>query len=178
MATCFLCFGALMFFNSRRKNRANEIVLGTQSNINKQEMTLIEMFGDGEDDVEKKPKLSDVIMHDAVSQIKRAKRKKTTLSIQSTPEQQYLPITYDGNENENEDDELAKTRQIAAVPEDDELSMSESPNANDGPFGHVPDESSESLAQREMRKRSRGSIVRSELKQLSKHMGDVLHSNR
>ena len=174
MATCFLCFGLLMFVHSKRKREANQVAEGTGSNMNNQEMTLIHV----DDERKRATSQSDTLY-------KKRKTKDTmTPSCQSSGEQLYLPISYDGNENG--DNVMTNNAAIAALPEDDEVSMSDS--ADDDLYGNLPNESSESLkgmghrkmskSQKAMRKRSRGSIVRSELKQLSKHMADVLHSNK
>merc|ERR1712228_442643 len=159
MVVCFLCFGVLMFVHSKRKK--DEFAMTAHPNIDsqQQQMTLIHV------DDDRRARLQSETIY-KIDAIKTTKKKNTmTYSVQSSEDQQYLPITYDGNDMAEDG-----MNTIAAVPEEDEMSGMM--------LGNVPNESSESLEQAIQRKRSRGSIVRSELKQLSKHMADVLHSNQ
>merc|ERR1711933_119622 len=72
-----------------------------------------------------------------------------TYSMQSSEEQQYLPISYDGKGDGDEAMAMmmttqGKKRSIVALPEEEEMSI----------FGNVPNESCDSLEKQIERKRS------------------------
>ena len=184
MIVCFLCFGVLMFVHSKRNKDGHHIAVhhhGVDTEDvdgDNQEMTLIDVDGTNRARLQSET----IYKMDGMGTQNGKKHKDTmTYSMQSSEEQQYLPISYDGKGDGDDAMMMMMTqgnkRSIVALPEEDEMTM----------FGNVPNESSDSLEkqiERKLsqieeikRKRSRGSIVRSELKQLSKHMADVLHSN-
>merc|ERR1712129_371640 len=94
-----------------------------------------------------------------------------TYSVQSSEEQQYLPISYDGRRGTCADE------YTTPLPEEDEVEMFAMDNEVNS-VSEIEKKIERKMSQIEemKRKRSRGSIVRSELRQLSKHMADVLHA--